>query len=157
MKPALNPPTEAPAEPTLTLPLPPKGHHYLALPDDIRATAFTSDALHSLIRIGNGDLVAELAEKFPELISACSTLNQKGSLTLKVSIAPGGMGKMEINYDVSSKVPKEKKHSSLLFCTQKGQLLNRDPAQLELDLRTAALPKMGELRVVEIPAPQPLR
>lgn len=149
-KPALNP-SPAQAEETIQMPLPPKGRTYIAVPDDIRLTAINSEAIHSLCRIAGGDLVAELNEKLSQLVTACGSLNRKGGLSLKVNIAPGGMGKMEISFDCDIKPPKEKRHPSMLFCTPKGQLLANDPSQQELDLRVVPDGQRPPLRVVEDP------
>jgi len=146
-----------PLESTITLPVPPKGRFYIAIPEDLRATAINSDAVHSLCRIDGGDMIAEIGEKLPQLVTACGTLNRKGSFSLKVVITPGGMGKMEISYDCDIKPPKEKKHPSMLFCTAEGQLLNRDPSQMEMDLRTVAHPDRAPLRVVEPPQKEEAR
>lgn len=143
-----------PAERTIIMPEPPKNHRYIAVPDDIRADAITSDAVHSLCRIASGEMIAEISEKLPQLITACGTLNRKGGFSLKIQISPGGMGQMEIGYDCDIKPPKEKKHPSLLFCSTSGQLLSRDPAQMEMELRSVPMPERQPLRVVEAPEKQ---
>jgi hypothetical protein len=142
---------------SITLPSPPKSHRYLAVPEDIRPTAINSEAIIGFCRIDQGDMVAEIDERLQELNIACLTLGKKGKFTLCITLTPAGQSQIEIDYDVSIKAPKCKKHPSLLFISEKGQLLSRNPNQMEMDLRTVATPDSAPLRVVEPPAKSDIR
>lgn len=150
------PPAE---EKTMTLPEPPRKHHYLAVPDDISARAINSEAVHSLCRVSSGELVFELDSSLRSLVAACATLGRKGSLTLKLQVQPCGQGRVEVGYDIAAKEPKEKRHPSMLFSTAQGQLLAHDPSQMEMDLKVVPMPSNQHqpLRTVEPPAAQTLK
>ena len=126
---------------TITLEEPPRSHHYLAVPDDIRPTALTSEAIVGLCRIEGGDFVAHLNDELRALNVACLTLNKKGSIAIKLTLDPAGQ----------VKAPKPKRHPSLLFMSSTGQLLSRHPDQMEMDLRTVPSPDRQPLRVVTPP------
>jgi hypothetical protein len=139
---------------TITLEEPPRSFRYLAVPDDIRPTALNSEAILGLCRIDGGDLVAELNEELRDLNMACLTLNKKGSITIKLTLDPAGQAQVEIDYDITVKAPKAKRHPSLLYMSSSGQLLSRHPDQMEMDLRTVPTPDRQPLRVVTPPEKQ---
>lgn len=130
---------------TITLEEPPRSHHYLAVPDDIRPTALTSEAIVGLCRIEGGDFVAQLNDELRALNVACLTLNKKGSIAIKLTLDPAGQAQVEIDYDITVKAPKPKRHPSLLYMSSTGQLLSRHPDQMEMDLRTVPSPDRQRL------------
>lgn len=121
--------------PSVSLPQPEKGFQYVQVPKDLQKTAITSGGVAALCRIGNGDFIAGLTEDLQEVAKACLMLGEKGSITIKLAFAAGGMKKLTIKPSISVKAPKEKTEESILFATPDGQLLTRDPDQPELDLR----------------------
>lgn len=137
---------------TVSLPIPEPGFRYLQVPDDILPTALTSEAILGFCRIDGGDFVAEIDEKLHELNVACLTFNKKGSMQVTIKLDPAGQSQIEIDTDVTIKAPKEKKHPTLLYISQHGQLLSRHPDQMELNLRSVAKPESRPLRVVEPPS-----
>lgn len=137
---------------TISLPLPEPGFRYLQVPEDIRPTALTSEAILGFCRIDGGDFVAEIDEKLHELNVACLTFNKKGEMKVSIKLDPAGQSQIEIDTDVTIKAPKEKKHPTLLYISTQGQLLSRHPDQMELNLRTVAKPESRPLRVVEPPS-----
>ncbi len=164
MKPALDPPsTSTPPiletdaerlpvpvkeEPHLKMPLPPKGHIYIAIPEDIPKRCITGEAIQGLCRIDSGNLVDELGAALLEVLSAVRTLGRKGKLKLALEIAPGGQNRVAIAFDVTASPPREKRHPFPIFCTTHGQLVSRDPDQMEMDLKTAPPREAGPLRTV---------
>lgn len=120
---------------TVTLTAPERGFQYVQVPKDLQKAAITSSGVASLCRIGNGDFIAGLSEDIQEVAKACLMLGEKGSLTIKLAFAAGGMKKLSIKPTIAVKAPKEKTEESILYSTPDGQLLTRDPDQPELDLR----------------------
>lgn len=123
------------AEPTLSLPLPPKGHHYVAVPDDIRPSAIQSNAIATLCRIRGGDLVSELEDDLAQLAKLCLVMGGKGKLVLQISVKADGLRRLEFKPELKTTLPKAPAEGSVLFATESGQILSRDPAQPELDLK----------------------
>lgn len=137
----------APGEPTLTLPLPPKGHTYVAIPDDIRASAATSNAIHTLCRLGGGDTVSEMEDDLAKLARLCLTQNGKGKLVLTLNVKVDGLRRLEITPEIKTTLPKEKAQGSVLFATESGQLVSRNPEQPELDLKVVNFEKTAPRQV----------
>lgn len=120
---------------TVTLTAPERGFQYVQVPKDLQKAAITSSGVAALCRIGGGDFIAGLSDDIAEVAKACLMLGEKGSLTIKLAFAAGGMKKLSIKPTITVKAPKEKTEESILFSTPDGQLLTRDPDQPELDLR----------------------
>jgi hypothetical protein len=131
---------------TINLPYPEPGYHYVQVPKDITQSTIRQPIVASLCRISNGDLLAGMDEDLSELIKSVQTLGEKGHITLKLTVAPGGMKKVKIDPTLTKKIPTEKAESSILYASSEGQLLLRDPDQPELDLR-----------IIEDAAPAPRR
>lgn len=137
----------------ITLAVPPKNHVYIAIPEDIPLRAITGEGIHGLCRIDSGNLVDEFQDALVEVLTAVRTLGRKGKLKLSLVIAPSGHNAVAIDFDVTSAPPKEKRHPSQIFCTPFGQLVSRNPDQMEMDLRQVSKPAQEPLRHVEPPAP----
>lgn len=151
-------PTEPPVKiEHLQLPVPPKNHIYLAIPEDIPVRTITGEGIQGLCRIDSGNLVDEFQSALRDVITAVQTLGRKGSLKLKLDFAPGGHNRVAIAFDVVASPPREKRHPAQIFCTPLGQLVSRDPDQFEMDLRTAPKPDQAPLRSVQPPEKEPLR
>lgn len=151
-------PTEPPVKiEHMTLPVPPKNHIYLAIPEDIPVRAITGEGIQGLCRIDSGNLVDEFQAALIDVLTAVRTLGRKGKLKLSLTIAPSGHNSVAIDFDVTSAPPKEKRHPSQIFCTPLGQLVSRNPDQMEMDLRHAPKPDQAPLRSVQPPEKEPLR
>ena len=141
----------------VSLPVPPKHHVYLPIPDDLPIRAITGEGIQGLCRIDSGNLVDEFGGAMHEVLSEVRRLGRKGKLSLSLVIAPGGADSLSIEYDVNPKPPKEKRNPSMIFCTSEGQLVTRNPTQMEMDLRHAPKPEQSPLRSVAPPEQTPLR
>ena len=141
----------------ISLPVPPKNHVYLAIPEDIPIRTITGEGIQGLCRIDSGNLVDELQAALIDVTTAVQTLGRKGKLKLSMTIAPGGHNRVSVEFDVTASPPREKRHPSQIFCTPLGQLVSRDPDQMEMDLRTAPKPEQAPLRTVTPPEQAPLR
>ena len=141
----------------MTLPVPPKNHVYIPIPEDIPVRAITGEGIQGLCRIDSGNLVDEFQSALIDVLTAVRTLGRKGKLKLAMTIAPSGHNSVAIDFDVTSAPPKEKRHPSQIFCTPLGQLVSRNPDQFEMDLRQTAPPDAAPLRTVAPPEKAPLR
>lgn len=94
-----------------------------------------------LLEIRQGSLHAELSEQLQELVAAVSEHERPGSLTLKITVAPAGRRtqQYELADDVSVKLPKPERGSSLFFALE-GNLSRSDPRQPELPLQEVPAP-----------------
>lgn len=146
-------PPSAP-KPQIVLDPPPKAHVYVPIPEDIPRRAITSSGLHGLCRVDSGNLVDELDGQLTELLQSVQTLGKKGKMKIELEFTPNGMSKIAVTYDVSIKAPKEKRHAYSLFTTPNGQLVSRDPDQMEMDLRSV---EPGKRKVREVAPPPAAR
>jgi len=101
--------------------------------------------------INNGDVANQLAVDMQELTNAVRELGRKGTLTLKIEVAPrkGSSAALNVTARRDLKMPAEEPVESVFFTDQRGNLLRDDPRQLALpDLRTVTKgqPDGGELR-----------
>lgn len=138
-----------PSSETTPMPPPNKGHMWVQVPEDLQRSAITSSAIATLCRIGNGDLVAELTEDIEELVSKCMSLGKKGSVSLKLSVAPDTYKKLAIKPKIELKAPKMETEFSILFATPNGQLLTRDPDQMEMDLKVVQISEGKPARKID--------
>lgn len=137
-------------EKTVSLPLPPKNHIYIPIPEDIPNRSITAPGVHSLCRVKNGDFIDEVDAALSEVVQAVTRLGKKGSLKIKIEVQPNGQGRVAIDTDVVCSPPKEKRHPYPLFAFN-GQLVNRDPDQMEMELKTTPHPNVVPLRTVTPP------
>lgn len=92
--------------------------------------------ISTLTDLAQGDLAPMLSEDLANLVKEVRDQQNKGSLTLKLTIKPaGGDGKVEVQSDVDLKLPKPDPGLSLFFSTEHGQLLRRNPNQRELPFK----------------------
>lgn len=89
-----------------------------------------------LLEIRQGSLHAELSERLQELVAAVAEQEKAGSLTLTIRVSPAGRrtAQYEISDDVSVKLPKPERGSSLFFALD-GNLSRSDPRQPQLPLQ----------------------
>ena len=83
----------------------------------------------TLVALRFGELADELADKLNELTLKCEAAGKSGSLTLKLTLKPGKGGQIEIEDEVTAKLPKEQKGTTLMFATVEGNLQREDPRQ----------------------------
>lgn len=137
----------APAAPTVTLPAPPRGFMYVQVPEDLRKSAIQSEAIRSLCRISNGELVAGLDDDLKELTAQVQLTGKKGKVVITIAMKPSGERRVDIVSDIKVTAPKTPPSPCILFTTPTGQLVPRDPDQRELDLKVVQ---------IDTPAPRQL-
>lgn len=114
--------------------------------------------VQTLSELQYGHFAEEATALLRETIIAVARTEKTGELTIKLKLKPGKGGQVEIFSDVTNKVPKEEKGSSIMFISPEFNLTRQDPRQMELSglkvvdkpsgvLRQASDPETGELRV----------
>lgn len=97
---------------------------------DVVGTIERGDAAH--------DLTREIDKVLEALRDAAGPKSKaKGSVTLKLDFVVEGVN-VEIEADISSKVPKIKRARTFMFLTQDGQLSTEHPHQPDMFIREAA-------------------
>jgi hypothetical protein len=131
----MKPNTETQPEPgTVTLPAPKRGFQYVEVPEDLSKHVFNLPGLYSLCRLESGGILEDLDAHLSKVVGRAMTMQKKGTVSLAITLKPEGIKNMEIKAKVDSKPPKIEPTATMLFATEKGQLLAHDPAQLELGL-----------------------
>lgn len=102
--------------------------------------------IDQLVALRFGTLADELTDKLNELTNACAGNGRSGTLSLKLTLKPGKGGQVEVFDDVSLKLPKEEKGSSIMFATPEGNLQREDPRQLQIEGLRTVDKDTGEIR-----------
>jgi hypothetical protein len=102
-----------------------------AAPDVVRG-----DVLDVLKQIRAGDLVFEMTQELEKVVAGVRETGSGGNLTVKISIAPIKAGSTALNVqgDVTAKIPKPQRDASIFFATEKNTLIRTDPRQRMLPL-----------------------
>lgn len=79
-----------------------------------------------------GETLDEISEEFNKLVTAVESTGKQGELTFKVKLKPSSSGAIEVIDDISSKIPKLPKGTSLFFATPEGNLVRNNPRQDDL-------------------------
>lgn len=97
-----------------------------AVPDVVHG-----DVLEVLKQIRAGDIVFELNQEMEKVVAGVRETGKGGTLSLKISIAPFKPGSTALNVqaDVSAKVPKPSQDVSIFFPTDRNTLVRNDPRQ----------------------------
>lgn len=84
----------------------------------------------------NGGLHGELSDLLAELVLAALEHEKKGSLTVKLDVAPNSDGlTVTITDTVTLKKPEANRGAGIWFSDENGNLSRRNPAQPELPFR----------------------
>lgn len=100
------------------------------------ADVVRGDVLEVLRQVRSGDLVFEMTQELEKVVAGVRETGNGGSLTLKISIAPIKAGSTALNVqgDVTAKIPKQQHDASIFFATEKNTLQRTDPRQRMLPL-----------------------
>lgn len=97
----------------------------------------------------NGGLHGELSHELAALVTAVQETQKPGTLTLTVKVQPNKDGvTMTVTDKVSAKIPEGDRGAAIFFIQGDGNLVRRDPRQLEMPLREVERPA-ADLRDVE--------
>ena len=108
-----------------------------------------TDVLAVLSQLRRGQTAADLADGLRDLVAAVRATGKKGSLTLKLTVAPHSNGDdvtLTLADDVTLKVPRAERGSSIFFATEQNGLVRNDPRQGELrfEVVTGGKPETGD-------------
>ncbi|HSX49906.1 MAG TPA: hypothetical protein VLF09_03050 [Cellvibrio sp.] len=109
---------------------------------------------YALQQIRNGKTQEELSEKLNELIQSCRDTEQKGSITLTITVRPdkGDSGQYFLRPEIKLKKPELAIGDTIFWGTPEGNLQRTDPAQGTLDLKIVA-EKPAVTKLVDEPHP----
>jgi hypothetical protein len=79
-----------------------------------------------------GHFADECTERLREAIQAVAAREKGASITIKLDMKPGAGGQVDISADVSVKLPKPKKGTTLMFISPELNLVRNDPRQQQL-------------------------
>lgn len=100
--------------------------------------------------IDNGAVSERLAADVQALVTAVLEQSRKGSITLKLEIAPrkGNSRALNVAARVETKLPAPEPVESVFFTDRSGNLHRDDPQQMSIPLRQVGTPEIdhGELR-----------
>lgn len=89
----------------------------------------------------NGGLHGELSHELAALVEAVQETQKPGTLTLTVKVAPNKDGvTMTVTDKVVAKAPEVDRGAAIFFVQGDGNLVRRDPRQLEMPLREVERP-----------------
>jgi hypothetical protein len=103
---------------------------------------------HTIAQLRYGTLNDELTKALHELTQKCGDSGKAGELKLVIRLKPGSGGQMEVFDDITLKLPKEQKGSSIMFATVEGNLQREDPRQKTLEGLKTVEQEQRELRKV---------
>jgi hypothetical protein len=96
--------------------------------------------------INHGAIADQLAHDVRDLVQAVRELGRKGSLTIKIEVAPrkGNNSALNLTARRDLKLPQEEPVESVFFADAAGNLLRDDPRQPTLPLRELNRPPARE-------------
>lgn len=95
----------------------------------------------------SGGLHGELSDALAELVTAVQETQRPGTLTLSIKVAANKDGStVTVTDKVSTKIPEGDRGAAIFFIEGDGNLVRRDPRQIELPLREVTGKPSGELR-----------
>lgn len=88
----------------------------------------------------------DLTAQLHEVVAAVAETHKKGSVTLKIDVAPNGETSVFVQANFTAKVPRPSKRQAVFFVDASGNLLRNDPRQPDLPLRAVETKPTTELR-----------
>lgn len=96
-----------------------------------------------------GGLHGELSDALADLVNAVQETGKPGTLTLAVKVTPNKDGVTVMVTDkITVKAPEGDRGAAIFFVQGDGNLVRRDPRQIELPLRQVVNPDTGEIREI---------
>lgn len=98
--------------------------------------------------LNGGQLADKLAVQVQELVAAVRDRGKKGTLTLRLEVAPrkGNIDALNVTARADLKLPEGEPMEAVFFADSSGNLLRDDPRQTALPLHTVARPAATDLR-----------
>ena len=89
--------------------------------------------LQTLAELQYGHFEDEATKVLRETIIAVARTEKVGEVTIKLKLKPGKGGQVEVFSEVTNRLPKEEKGSSIMFISPEFNLQRQDPRQRELE------------------------
>src|SRR5262252_4072062 len=108
----------------------------------------------TLREVRGGLVMTELSQKMTELVAAVRATGKGGKLTLELKIKPASKGEtvcVMVEDDITVKLPKPEKATSVFYATEGNLLQRSDPRQKEFELQEVPQEKPAE--VIQVPEP----
>ena len=121
--------------------------------DAVVENSFTN----TLNQMCDGEVASQLSAELTRIVCAVQETGNPGELIFKMRVKPAsaGVSALVVAADISVKLPKEDKPSSLFFSDKEGRLLRENPAQLKLPYRVVAEEKRAAaIEIAADPAPE---
>lgn len=108
-----------------------------------------TDALRLLQR---GNFAAEAGDALAQLVTAVSTQNKAGKMTIEINVKPAGKknAALIVTPKFTVRAPADAPDETLLFPTPEGNLETSDPNQVEMDLRVIKAPSATETPLKQV-------
>lgn len=104
--------------------------------------------MDTLRHLRGGVMLDDAGDALAEVVRAVVETGRPGRVTIDLQIRKvGRSGALSIIDKVTSKVPQNERIDTLMFPTEDGNLLTKDPRQNNLDLRTVEVPSAAALDV----------
>ena len=94
------------------------------------------DALAVLTDLERGKFLPRFAAELAAVVLAARDTGNKGTLTVRIDVkpSPADPEMIEVESEVTAKMPKGPKVRSIFFAADEGRLVRTDPPQAALDL-----------------------
>lgn len=102
-----------------------------------------------LVTLDRGQLIQDAEVALQEVVDAVRTTGKKGSITLKIDIAPASRGSVDTLFfkgKVDSSKPLPERQPSIFYADDENLVYRQDPNQFEMDLKPAPEPDPAPLR-----------
>ena len=98
-------------------------------------------------QLRRGGAAVDASEALLEVVQAVRKTCKKGALTIKITVCPNAKGDdvvLSLLDDITTKIPKAERGSTIFFAEDDGTLVRNDPRQGELKLTVVAGDRKAE-------------
>lgn len=99
----------------------------------------------------SGRVFHDLNDALGLVVEGVKEHRKVGEINLKIKLKPNGSTAVSVFVDVTSKVPKAERATTIMFIDEEGSLRREDPRQQKMELREVADASAGELKEIDVP------
>lgn len=99
----------------------------------------------------SGRVFHDLNEALGLVVEGVKKHRKVGEITLKIKLKPNGSTAVSVFVDVTHKVPKAERATTIMFIDEDGSLRREDPRQVRMELREVEDNSAQDLKEVETP------
>uniref|UniRef100_A0AAU8B0N4 Uncharacterized protein n=1 Tax=Dulem virus 32 TaxID=3145750 RepID=A0AAU8B0N4_9CAUD len=85
-----------------------------------------------LAELGEGSTEQELSEAMWDLLQRVQDTGKQGTVTLAITVAPNGAGRIEVKDEVKLKLPEYARPATAFYLDKQGNATRRNPDQPEI-------------------------